>query len=87
MQSLSLRYDTLIELATFLVRRWSEDDKITVEMSPRKEITTKLRDKRVILIPIEDYQGDDFTKYRLNLIFTLPPYDSVQVSSSRSRTH
>ncbi len=64
MQSLSLRYDTLIELATFLVRRWSEDDKVTVELSPKKEISTKLRDKRVILIPVEDYHGDDFTKYR-----------------------
>jgi len=64
MQSLSLRYDTLIELATFLVRRWSEDDKITVELSPRKEISTKLKDKRVILIPVENYLGDDFAKYR-----------------------
>jgi len=64
MQSLSLRYDTLIELATFLVRRWSEDNKITVELSPRKEIITKLRDKRVILIPVENYLGDDFAKYR-----------------------
>lgn len=64
MQSLSLRYDTLIELATFLVRRWSEDDKITVELSPRKEIITKLHDKRVILIPVENYLGDDFAKYR-----------------------
>ena len=64
MQSLHLRYDTLIELATFLVRRWSDDDKITVELSPRKEISTKLIDKRVILIPVEDYTGDDFSKYR-----------------------
>jgi len=64
MQSLSLRYDTLIELATFLVRRWSEDDKITVELSPRKEISTKLRYKRVTLIPVENYFGDDFAKYR-----------------------
>jgi len=36
MQSLSLRYDILIELATFLVRRWSEEDKVTVELSPKK---------------------------------------------------
>jgi len=64
MQSLSLRYDTLIEIATFLVRRWSEDDKITVELSSRKEILTRLGDKRVILIPVEMYHGDDFAKYR-----------------------
>lgn len=64
MQSLSLRYDTLIEIATFLVRRWSEDDKVTIEFSPKKETITKLNDKRVILIPVEDYQGNDFQKYR-----------------------
>jgi len=64
MQSLSLRYDTLIELATFLVRRWSEEDKVTVELSPKKEISTRLRDKKVVLIPVEDYLGDDFAKYR-----------------------
>src|SRR3989304_5914905 len=64
MQSLSLRNDTLIEIATFWVRRWSEDDKITVELSPRKEILTRLGDKRVILIPVEMYHGDDFAKYR-----------------------
>lgn len=64
MQSLRLRYDTLIELATFLVRRWSENDKITVELSPKKEISTRLRDRKVILIPVEDYLGDDFSKYR-----------------------
>ena len=64
MQSLNLRYDTLIELATFLVRRWSEDDKVTVELSPKKEISTRLRDKRVVLIPVVDYLGEDFSKYR-----------------------
>jgi len=64
MQSLSLRYDILIELATFLVRRWSEEDKVTVELSPKKEISTRLRDKKVVLIPVEDYLGDDFAKYR-----------------------
>jgi len=36
MSSLSLRNDTLIEIATFLVRRWSENDQITVELSNKK---------------------------------------------------
>jgi len=40
MQSLSLRSDTLIEIATFLVRRWSEKEKVTVELSQKKETST-----------------------------------------------
>ena len=36
MSSYSLRNDTLIEIATFLVRRWSENDEITVEFSNKK---------------------------------------------------
>ena len=36
MSSVSLRNDTLIEIATFLIRRWSENDQITVEFSKKK---------------------------------------------------
>ena len=64
MQSLSLRSDTLIEIATFLVRRWSEKEKVTVELSQKKETSTRIKDMRVTLIPIEHYLGTDFDKYR-----------------------
>lgn len=64
MQSLSLRSDTLIEISTFLIRRWSGVDNVTVELSQRKEISTKLKEKRVIVIPLEHYLGEDFEKYR-----------------------
>ena len=64
MQSLSLRTDTLIEIATFLVRRWSGVDDVTVELSKIKQNQTRLKDKRVILIPFENYFGDNFSKYR-----------------------
>ena len=36
MSSVALRNDTLIEISTFLIRRWSENDKIIVTMSPKK---------------------------------------------------
>ena len=36
MSSVSLRNDTLIEIATFLIRRWSGNDQITVEFSTKK---------------------------------------------------
>ena len=64
MQSLSLRSDTLIEIATFLVRRWSEKENVTVELSNRKETLTRLKEKRVILIPLEHYLGSNFARYR-----------------------
>ena len=64
MQTLSLRHDTLIEIATFLVRRWSGQDDISIEFSQTKENHTRLKEKRVILIPLEQYQGNDFERYR-----------------------
>ncbi len=60
MSSYSLRNDTLIEIATFLVRRWSENDKITVEFSNKKTNETRIKENRVILIPFLDYNGDEF---------------------------
>ncbi len=64
MQTLSLRHDTLIEIATFLVRRWSENENVTVEFSDKMETKTRLKEKRVILSPIEKYAGTDFQRYR-----------------------
>lgn len=64
MQTLSLRHDTLIEIATFLVRRWSGNENVTVEFSDKTETKTRLKEKRVILSPIEKYIGNDFQRYR-----------------------
>ena len=64
MSSIALRNDTLIEIATFLVRRWSENDKIVVTMSSKKTNETRMKDSRVILTPVLDYNGDEFSQYR-----------------------
>ncbi len=64
MQALNFRHDTLIEIATFLVRRWSEKENVTVEFSDKDDTKTRLKEKRVILSPIEKYVGDDFQRYR-----------------------
>ena len=64
MQSLQLRNESLVEIATFLVRRWSEKEKIIVEFSDKIETKTKLKENRVILTPIEKRMGDNFQKYR-----------------------
>ena len=64
MQALSLRNDTLIDIATFLVRRWSGKENITVELSNKTETRTRLHENRVIITPIDRYDGNNFTKYR-----------------------
>ncbi len=64
MQTLKLRNDTLVEIATFLVRRWSEKENVTIEFSNQSETKTRLKDNKVILVPFEKLSGDDFQKYR-----------------------
>jgi hypothetical protein len=64
MQSLHLRNDTLVEIATFLARRWSQKEKLTVEFSDKKENQTKLKENRISLIAPERYLGGDFERYR-----------------------
>lgn len=64
MQALSLRNDTLIDIATFLVRRWSEKENITVEISNKNETRTRLNENRVIITPVDKYNGNNFQKYR-----------------------
>lgn len=64
MQSLHLRNDTLLEIATFLVRRWSGKETISVSISDQKEVQTKLKENKVVMFPLDKYQGTDFQKYR-----------------------
>lgn len=64
MQSVQLQNESLAEIATFLVRRWSERENITVEFSEKMETKTRLKENRVILTPIEKRIGDDFQRYR-----------------------
>ncbi len=64
MQSIHLRNDTLLEISTFLVRRWSGNDSITISIIDQKEVQTKLRENKVMMFPLERYQGTDFQKYR-----------------------
>ena len=79
--SLQLRNDTLVEIATFLVRRWSDNDKIVVEFSQKKVNETRLKENRVILIPIEEYQGDEFGKYRQ--FRTAVWYESMRIKNCK----
>ena len=64
MQSLHLRSDTLLEIATFLVRRWSEKQNVAVGIADQKEIQTKLKENKVVMFPLDHYFGSNFQKYR-----------------------
>ena len=64
MQSLELRNETLVEIATFLVRRWSEKEKVVVEFSDKMETKTRLLENKVILTPMEKRIGNYFQRYR-----------------------
>ena len=64
MQSVKLQNESLVEIATFLVRRWSERDNIIVEISDKVETKTRLKENKVILTPLEKRVGNDFQKYR-----------------------
>jgi hypothetical protein len=64
MQLLQLRNESVVEIATFLVRRWAEKENIIVEFSDKMETKTRLKENRVILTPIEKRIGNDFQRYR-----------------------
>ena len=64
MQTIQLQTESIIEIATFLLRRWSENDNMVVEISDKVETKTRLKENKVILTPLEKRIGNDFQKYR-----------------------
>jgi len=64
MQAVQLQNESLVEIATFLVRRWSEKENIIIEISDKVETRTRLKENKVILTPLEKRIGNDFQKYR-----------------------
>ncbi len=64
MQAIQLQNESVVEIATFLVRRWSERDNIVIEISDKIETRTRLKENKVILTPLEKRIGNDFQKYR-----------------------
>jgi Mg-chelatase subunit ChlD len=64
MQSIELRNETLVEIATFLVRRWSQNENVLVEFSDKMETKTRLIENKVILTPMEKRIGSYFQRYR-----------------------
>ncbi|MFL6355434.1 MAG: VWA domain-containing protein [Nitrososphaeraceae archaeon] len=59
-----MRNDVLLDVATFLARRWSGNSKIVISLT-RDIIPTAKPEKSQIILPVIDYfAGTDFQKYR-----------------------
>ena len=52
MQSIQLQNDSLVEIATFLIRRWSEEENITIEISDNLQTKTRLKEKKVCSVRV-----------------------------------
>jgi hypothetical protein len=62
--SSAMRNDVLLDIATFLARRWSDNDKVVIILMPDKSPRAKL-DKNQMILPLPNYYpGTDFQKYR-----------------------
>src|SRR3712207_8375686 len=59
-----MRNDVLLDIATFLARRWSRNNKVVVILMPDKPPTAKLDKNQIILSLLNYYPGTDFQKYR-----------------------
>ncbi|MGI0021309.1 MAG: VWA domain-containing protein, partial [Nitrososphaeraceae archaeon] len=63
-QNFSLRNDVLINLGTFLSRRWSGNNKATILLIEDKPPTTNLTKNSISMPSLRYYNGTEFQKYR-----------------------
>ena len=59
-----MRNDILLDIATFLARRWSGNNKVVIILMPDKPPATKLDKNQIILPLLNYYPGTEFQKYR-----------------------
>ena len=59
-----LNNEALIDVATFLAKRWSENTNTSVEFTDKNHAITKINTNQIILPSITKYTGNDFQKYR-----------------------
>lgn len=63
-EDFSIRNDVLLEIATFLARRWSNNDNVSVIISRENKTSTNLEKKKITLPQLEFFYGNIFQKYR-----------------------
>ena len=64
MQPSQIKDESLIEIGTFLARRWSGESNTTIEFSENGWSRTLLREYRIVLPSIGRLVGDGFQRYR-----------------------
>lgn len=59
-----LRNDILLDIATFLARRWSNNAKVIVTLSKDKPPQTDIEKQQIILPTLNYFHGEEFQRYR-----------------------
>jgi hypothetical protein len=77
---LKMRNDVLIDIATFLARRWSGRNKVVVTLSQDKIPLAKPEKNQINLPFLEHYPGTDFQKYRQWRVALW--YESMRIANS-----
>ena len=80
LENIHIRNDVLLEIATFLSRRWSDSNESTIHISREGKISTNLDKKRIVLPGLDYFYGNIFQKYRQWR--TLLWYESVRLKYS-----
>jgi len=79
-ESATIRNDILLEISTFLARRWSNINDVTVVISRGRKTSTNIEKKKIILPELEYFYGNTFQKYRQWR--TLLWYESMRLKHS-----
>jgi hypothetical protein len=80
LENIHIRNDVLLEIATFLSRRWSDSNGSSIHISREGKISTNLDKKKIILPGLDYFYGNIFQKYRQWR--TLLWYESVRLKYS-----
>jgi hypothetical protein len=59
-----LRNDILLDIATFLARRWSNNAKVIVTLSKDRSPQTDIEKQQIILPTLNYFHGEEFQRYR-----------------------
>ena len=59
-----IRNDVLLEISTFLAKRWSNNDDVTVTISRENKTSTNIEKRKITLPGLEYFYGNIFQKYR-----------------------
>ena len=62
LENIHIRNDALLEIATFLSRRWSDSSDSTIHISREGKTSTNLEKKRITLPGLDYFYGNIFSK-------------------------